>query len=365
MLGDPLLMTALLPLAALGLQAASRALARHGQALAVSVVGAAMVVSFVELSIHPAKPRFRTVPTPPEYSVVDKTRSGIFAEYPLGQSDIYRFWQRKYGRPLAERGAAGHAGRLRAAHAARSDPTGHCGSSVLSGRHRHRAPPRGSRRRRGSSSRPGGIERLPPRREISTRQVDLVSRRGFGLGSRRSSGARARHVARRVWETTAKFERRRRVSTRLHLRSRSDQLHGSRGRDRPARLCRNSPSEQVSHPAGCGLEDRAEVRARRANCDLGARCDPTRSVSAVAQDRPGSGLARRRPPDQHAASRARLRSSPASCGSRVSRSRLLTAGDQYGNTSSECPSARATPGTLATSATFTATFRRNQGSETA
>jgi O-antigen/teichoic acid export membrane protein len=97
---DPLLMTALLPLAALGLQAASKALARHGQALAVSVVGAAMVVSFVELSIHPAKPRFRTVPTPPEYSVVDKTRSGIFAEYPLGQSDIYRFWQRKYGRPL-------------------------------------------------------------------------------------------------------------------------------------------------------------------------------------------------------------------------------------------------------------------------
>jgi O-antigen/teichoic acid export membrane protein len=97
---DPLLMTALLPLAALGLQAAASALARRGQAVAVAAVGAAMVVSFVELSIHPAEPRFRTVPTPPEYSAIKRTPPGIVAEYPLGQSDIYRFWQRKYGRPL-------------------------------------------------------------------------------------------------------------------------------------------------------------------------------------------------------------------------------------------------------------------------
>jgi hypothetical protein len=97
---DPLLMTALLPLAALGLQGLSGALAKRRQALAVSAVGAAMVVSFVELSIHPAEPRFRTVPTPREYSVIDRTPPGIVAEYPLGQSDIYRFWQRKYGRPL-------------------------------------------------------------------------------------------------------------------------------------------------------------------------------------------------------------------------------------------------------------------------
>jgi O-antigen/teichoic acid export membrane protein len=97
---DPLLMTALLPLAALGLQAATGALARRRQALAVSIVGAAMVVSFVELSIEPAKPRFRTVPTPSEYSAIERTPPGIVAEYPLGQSDIYRFWQRKYGRPL-------------------------------------------------------------------------------------------------------------------------------------------------------------------------------------------------------------------------------------------------------------------------
>jgi hypothetical protein len=97
---DPLLMTALLPLAALGLQTLTRTLARGGRALPIAAVGAAMALSFVELSIHPAQPRFRTVPTPPEYSAIARTPSGIVAEYPLGQSDIYRFWQRKYGRPL-------------------------------------------------------------------------------------------------------------------------------------------------------------------------------------------------------------------------------------------------------------------------
>jgi O-antigen/teichoic acid export membrane protein len=97
---DPLLMTALLPLAAFGLQTVTGALARHGRVLAVGAVGAAMVLSFVELSIHPAQPRFRTVPTPAEYSAVKRTPPGIVAEYPLGQSDIYRFWRRAYGRPL-------------------------------------------------------------------------------------------------------------------------------------------------------------------------------------------------------------------------------------------------------------------------
>jgi O-antigen/teichoic acid export membrane protein len=112
---DPLLMTALLPLAALGLQAVTGAIARRGQLLAVGAVGAAMVLSFVELSIHPAEPRFRTVPTPPEYSAVKKTPPGIVAEYPLGQSDIYRFWRRAYGRPLlngAEPGTPANDARL-------------------------------------------------------------------------------------------------------------------------------------------------------------------------------------------------------------------------------------------------------------
>ena len=99
---DPLLMTALLPLAALGLQALWRTLSRGGRPLALSagLVGAAMVASFLELAIHPAQNRFRTVPSPPEYNVVDRTPRGVLAEYPLGYSDIYRLWQTRHGRAL-------------------------------------------------------------------------------------------------------------------------------------------------------------------------------------------------------------------------------------------------------------------------
>jgi O-antigen/teichoic acid export membrane protein len=99
---DPLLMTGLLPLAALGLQALWRTLSRGGRPLALSggLVGAAMVVSFLELAIHPAQNRFRTVPAPPEYSVVDRTPRGVLTEYPLGYSDIYKLWQKRHGRPL-------------------------------------------------------------------------------------------------------------------------------------------------------------------------------------------------------------------------------------------------------------------------
>src|SRR6266576_5166612 len=95
-------MTVLLPLAALGLQALWRTLSRGGRPLALSagLVGAAMVVSFLELAIHPAQNRFRTVPSPPEYNVVDRTPRGILAEYPLGYSDIYRLWQSRHGRPI-------------------------------------------------------------------------------------------------------------------------------------------------------------------------------------------------------------------------------------------------------------------------
>jgi O-antigen/teichoic acid export membrane protein len=97
---DPLLMTALLPLAALGLQAIWRALARRRLAAAIAVVAAAIVVSFVELATHPVH-HFRTVPVPAEYTALEnRTRSGILAEYPLGYSDIYRLWQRIHGRPL-------------------------------------------------------------------------------------------------------------------------------------------------------------------------------------------------------------------------------------------------------------------------
>jgi O-antigen/teichoic acid export membrane protein len=99
---DFLLMTVLLPLAALGLQAVWSRLALAGRrpVAAVAVVGAAMVVSFFELAIHPARPRFRTVPLPAEYAALTQTPRGILAEYPLGYSDLYRLWQVRHGRPL-------------------------------------------------------------------------------------------------------------------------------------------------------------------------------------------------------------------------------------------------------------------------
>jgi len=98
---DPALMTALVPLAALGLQALWLRLTRDGRlGLATGVVGTAMVVSFLELAIHPAEVHFRTVPTPPEYAAVMHAPRGLLAEYPLGYSDIYRLWQRRHGRPI-------------------------------------------------------------------------------------------------------------------------------------------------------------------------------------------------------------------------------------------------------------------------
>ena len=98
---DALLMTAIVPLAALGLNVAWRALARPGRRpiIAVAMIGAAMVVSFLELSIHLDR-HFRTVPVPPEYAALAHVPKGILTEYPLGYSDVYRLWQRNHGRPL-------------------------------------------------------------------------------------------------------------------------------------------------------------------------------------------------------------------------------------------------------------------------
>ena len=66
----------------------------------MAVVGLAMVISFLELALHPAQPRFRLGQAPPEYEAVRNTPKGILAEYPLGYSDIFRLWQRVHGRPL-------------------------------------------------------------------------------------------------------------------------------------------------------------------------------------------------------------------------------------------------------------------------
>jgi O-antigen/teichoic acid export membrane protein len=106
---DFFLMTALVPIAAFGLDALVRAVnARRRSALVAGlVVGAAMAISFFELTIHPARPRFRTVPVPPEFSAVEQAPPGIVADYPLGYSDIFRLWQRVHGRPLLNGAPAG------------------------------------------------------------------------------------------------------------------------------------------------------------------------------------------------------------------------------------------------------------------
>jgi hypothetical protein len=58
------------------------------------------VLSFCELAIHPAQPRFRIVPTPPEYSAVRQTPPGVLVDYPLGYSNNYLVWQHVHGRPV-------------------------------------------------------------------------------------------------------------------------------------------------------------------------------------------------------------------------------------------------------------------------
>jgi hypothetical protein len=70
---------------------------------------AVALFSYLELAISPAKHHFRTIPVPPEYAAVAKTRPGILAEYPLGSSDVYRFWQRRHDHPLLNGAPAGTA----------------------------------------------------------------------------------------------------------------------------------------------------------------------------------------------------------------------------------------------------------------
>ncbi len=97
---DPLLMTTLLPLAALGLQTLGGTLEKRRRYGTTALAAAALALSAVELATH--RPHhFRTVPVPGEYlAVKNATPMGILAEYPLGYSDLYRLWQRVHGRPL-------------------------------------------------------------------------------------------------------------------------------------------------------------------------------------------------------------------------------------------------------------------------
>ena len=96
-------MTALVPLAALALQALVSALTRRAPGrrwLPAAAVATACVVSFLELATPPADPAFSATPAPDEYAAVARAPDGILAEYPLKASTITAFWQREHGRPV-------------------------------------------------------------------------------------------------------------------------------------------------------------------------------------------------------------------------------------------------------------------------
>jgi hypothetical protein len=103
-----LVMTALVPLAALGLQAGWRRLAGDARRplAAVALVALAMVVSFLELAIDPAKPRVETA-LPAAYAAVERTPPGILVEYPLTENVDNLLWQRDHGRRVLNNDAIG------------------------------------------------------------------------------------------------------------------------------------------------------------------------------------------------------------------------------------------------------------------
>lgn len=97
--------TALVPLAAMALQEAAAAASRHGKrwgapALGSVVVITAMVASFLELGLDPTRSRLSTLDEPPEYAALARTPPGIVAEYPLVPQFGYFFWQSVHHRPL-------------------------------------------------------------------------------------------------------------------------------------------------------------------------------------------------------------------------------------------------------------------------
>ena len=102
-----LAMTALVPLAALGLQALWRRIERPPTQYVL--VAGAMVFSFLELSVPAAEPRFRTNPVPAEYAALSQAPPGIVAEYPLEESADYLFWQRVHHRSLLNGAPGGSA----------------------------------------------------------------------------------------------------------------------------------------------------------------------------------------------------------------------------------------------------------------
>jgi hypothetical protein len=107
-----IVMTALVPLAALALQEVSALASRQGRgwrapALGAAVVVGAAVVSFLELGLNPTTSRLSTKPEPAEYAALARTPPGIVAEYPLVPQLGYVFWQSVHHRPLLNTSAFG------------------------------------------------------------------------------------------------------------------------------------------------------------------------------------------------------------------------------------------------------------------
>jgi len=104
--------TALVPLAAMALREAAAAASQHGKrwgfpALGSAVVITAMVVSFLELGFDPTTSRLSTHDEPPEYAALSRTPPGVVAVYPLVPQLAYFLWQSVHHRPLLNTDAFG------------------------------------------------------------------------------------------------------------------------------------------------------------------------------------------------------------------------------------------------------------------
>jgi hypothetical protein len=107
--------TALVPLAAMALQEAAAVASQYGKrwkpwgalALGSAVIVVAMIVSFLELGLNPTKSRLSTHDEPPEYAALSRTPPGILAEYPLVPQLGYFLWQSVHHRRLLNTDAFG------------------------------------------------------------------------------------------------------------------------------------------------------------------------------------------------------------------------------------------------------------------
>ena len=110
-----LAMAALVPLAALGLQATVARFSTHSlrwrgvTVIPVLLVAGAMVVSFLELGENPTTPHFNANRLPPEYAALARTPVGNVVDYPFYQDIDRLIWQRKFGRPVLNSEAFGTA----------------------------------------------------------------------------------------------------------------------------------------------------------------------------------------------------------------------------------------------------------------